>query len=422
MRRGTIILYGLVILVCTSRGVFELLANKKLGYFAQFGALVLIAIVLFNKHFNFRTRLNKISLPQLLFWNVLVLTVASLVLTMTFGSNSFEQAVVVWVPNILNIFFAAVAFQIATEKFEVDCDHRLDRYFSRMIIGISIYVSFLSILQYLGLVDFPGDALFGESIRLSGPLGSKQHLSLVMSILSLILLSIIHRSSSVLAVSAFLVSMLVLVLCFTRIGYVIFFLSVAIWASTNSGRLFLSLGKRKGIIFVLSALALFAIFGNLFYDELQTFIARLNTLESLDGSNVARIDSWRRGVDLFVDDTSLLISNCMGSASQIPKQILGIEASHYESGQIQYLINFGLLPSLLINGIFVGWFLKTKRVGVTKALPLVLMGALMIYMFNEIVPVFVLFPLVAIEQRFSMQAGVRNTRLRRGINVNSVNV
>lgn len=409
-------MYGAGVLVCSSRGVFELLVSKVVGYASQLGVLILLALIFFKIYF-FRARINR-SLPIFLFWCITTLLAFSLGLTILDGSNSPLQAIVVLGPNLLNIFFAAAAFHIATDRGLPEYSSSTVKRFTSVVVGVSLYVSTLSILQYAGVLDFPGDVTIGEALRLSGPLGSKQHLSLVVAIFGLILLSIVSRSPSPLTITAFLINLFVLFFCFTRIGYFVFFSTLLIWGCLNGKRIIAALMSRKGAAALVFGVIILAVANSYFRKEVEAFANRAD-VDVADRSNTVRMDAWRQGLDFYSNETTLIVSNRVGSASQIPAQILNLPVYYYESGQIQYLINFGLLPFILINMIFVGWFFMSPKLGVAKGAPLALSAALFIYMFNEIVPVFVLFPLIAMEQRIFVSA-TRTEALRpttNGMNV-----
>jgi hypothetical protein len=402
IKKSTIYLYGIVLLICFSRGVFELLASKLTGYVMQFGALCIMAVALFNPVIRqLGNDRSFAGLSRTIFMVISGLLALSLGFTIIDGSNTPLQALIVLIPNFINLYFLLSAVCIATSRNELILTGEFDRAFTKIVVLISVYVSVLSILQYIGLIDFPGDAIFGELSRLSGPLGSKQHLSLVVSILSIVLLSIILRKPTIATLGAFFLSIFILVVCYTRIGYLVFFITSAIWVALYSKKFASNAFSLKGMsIITIILLAFIGVFFN-FEKEIEGFILRLNTFDIEDGSNVARTMQWGEGLAFYVNDTIWLISNKMGSASQIPRQLLNLESSHYESGQIQYLVNFGLISLLLINSLFMIWFLKTKKSGINMGLPLAMMVALVIYMFNEIVPVFLMFPLIAIEQRLT---------------------
>lgn len=403
--------YGIGVLLCSSRGVFELLASKTIGYALQLATLIFLALILYKLFFFRKLAIKSPAIS--LFWCIVATLMLSLGVTILDGENSAAQAIVVMGPNLLNIFFLAAAFCIATDMKSPEYSASTVRMFTWVIVSVSLYVSILSILQYAGVLEFPGDIEIGGGLRLSGPLGSKQHLSLVVAVLGLILLSIVSRSPSFLNITAFLINLFVLLFCFTRIGYFVFFAAVLIWACMNGKRLLFALLSRKGAAALISGIVVLVIASSYFDKEIETFADRAD-VDVGDRSNTDRLGAWRLGLDFYSNETTLIISNRMGSASQIPAQILNIPVYNVESGQIQYLINFGLLPFILINLTFAGWFFLSPRAGVAKGIPVAMSAALFIYMFNEIVPVFVLFPLVAMEQRiFAAADRVGKLRLLR---------
>ncbi|WP_312168679.1 O-antigen ligase family protein [Stutzerimonas kunmingensis] len=245
------------------------------------------------------------------------------------------------------------------------------------------------------MIEFSGSYGFLENTRLSGAFGSMQHLSIVIAILSLITLSIFIKSKKLIDATVFILLMSVLVISYTRIGYLIFGLSLAFYLVKTS------LTARHGALYksvfpvVFGSLILTAIAGLFFDDVAYSFLERVNGISFKETSNKERMMHWEMGLAQFISGP-ILIGSQTGIASQIPKIIFGEPSFHYESGNLQYLVNFGVIFWLIILTIFLKWSILIPKESPLKHLPLVLTLALFIYMFNEIAPVYITFVLASI--------------------------
>jgi O-Antigen ligase. len=394
-----LLLYGLALLVFSSRGVFELVSTKLLGYSLQLFFLTAISVALFIKT-KPKTFLSSRSYSM----GAIVLALMTLGLLCSIGAGEVtpSQAFLVFAVNALNLTFVIHALRICSLHDSVKVAPGFEKCFHGIVVVSALYACTLTFAQFLGYVEFPGDASFQGASRLSGPYGSKQHLSLSLALHALLLLSIWLRSKGVIAFFALLVTLFLLLMSYTRIGYVVFLLPLAhyfIVEGRKAQRLTSLITDPRAILFglVLAVSATFVITRH--SEGVELLIARFQTIDVGEESNSVRIAQWMAGVEFYASHpSSFLISTMTGSASQIPRQLLGIDTPHYESGQIQYLINFGALAFLLINYMFLTWYVKSPRQSVLKFVPITAAAALFIYMFNEIVPVFVLFPIIAIEQ------------------------
>jgi len=390
--------YAFVCFVSQSRGVFELSIGKIGGYAFQLLSLLVVALAFFSKF-----ALQKPKHIAFIYYYILViLFLFTIITTLFLGQNSLEQAVSVGFVNILNIFFLSTAYYIYSCRRDITVSSIIknESVINTLILALSMYVSALSLFQFFGFIEFPGSWFIGEVVRLSGPVGSKQHLSILMGVLSLLSLSLYTRHQSKANLFVVVTNCLVLILAFTRIGYFLFGSTLLAYFIRNL-QSFRKLFFNKTFIFIGLMAAFYLIFFSGFGDKFSLFLSRIFAIGDLEeGANLNRFESWSRGLELYLE-SPILISNMLGSASQIPKQVLDLQVSHFESGQVQYLINFGLIFTVIVNLVFVRWgclSLMSRPVSIVSPLPITLALSLFIYMFNEIVPIFILLPLVAFEQ------------------------
>ena len=378
------------LLLTTSRSVLELFLNKQIAYQIQVFAMFMLAYVYF--------RVANIG-ARLIFAYLALFFLASIsfINTLLDPVLSIYSIVVVFGVNFINLFYiiAAISINISRPRIEVDVG-LLSRINKILILNIFVFAS----LQYFGYLEFPGSYGFNDNLRLSGSFGSMQHLSIVIAILGLIQLYLVVHEKRIIDAIFFLMAFVVIVVAFTRIGYFIFFLTIvfALFNEFARNRFAIPLKYLTGFVvtFLTSVFVGFYFFPDIIFD----FLMRVSSVGLDDYSNAERFWHWSNGLSSFMSG-SILISDITGFASQIPLILFGERSSHFESGHLQYLVNFGLLFWLIIILLFIAWLKSFNFSGLFSWFPLVIFLALFIYMFNEVVPVFVLFPLISFFNKVS---------------------
>ena len=387
MKARYVYTYMLCLVIANSRGWLEFFLNKKTAYFIQAMALTLaiIAIIL-----NFRNCRNFVRVFSTIIATITGVASLSLLTTISFNDIAPLQTIVVFGVNCLNLTFLVAAIALA---YELGANKPTNyKTIEKTFNAIAIFVILTGYLQMFGLIDLPGEAKFGAYKRLSGPHGSKQHYSIALSIFTYLSFSLARKLQTNFNWIIFSILCITLLISFTRIGYVIFFISCAvpaiIYGLTNT-----STGSTKAIYSFL-VLTLFALtLGLAFQEETSTFIERLSTFTISD--NTKRIDSWEKGISAFENLRYHLVSDKLGSASQIPSALFNDRTPHYESAHLQYLVNFGIAFWLCVIALFLSWSIIQNSLW-QLFFPIAILLSLTFYMSNEIVPCFIIFPLLSL--------------------------
>lgn len=399
---GLLNIYAVVLTIAFSRGIFQIFNAKIYGYILQLSALLLMVVLwacFFGRYF-----FNKRS-PFVYFICLLFLSSLAAIFTLFSGHNSIETIFTVFTVNMINLFFLVVTLVVLKYQDIPSVKSIKPKKVNQIILFLSMYVSILSIMQYLGFIDFPGYWFIGqgdnsgEVVRLSGPVGSKQHLSLLMSLLSSLVITIYFNSRILIHGFIALLSIVTLVLTFTRIGYLVIAINLFLYALYYYKDISKLIKSKLIYVISISSFLFLIFFPRILFFFALAFSRLISITNTSEVANTHRIFAINRGLELFAR-TPIFISDSLGSASQIPKQILNLSVFHYETAQIQYLINFGLIFTLFVGFIFLRWaFLAVSLYRNPKFcafIPLGLYAATFAYMYNEIVPIFVLMPMVSI--------------------------
>jgi hypothetical protein len=298
------------------------------------------------------------------------------------------QGIVVNLVNILNFSFLILAFQMIYYVREPLPG------LNKVLFVLGGYVAATAYLQFFGFVEFAGTAEFGELIRVSGAPGSKQHLSLILSVFAVYFLHNLFLKMSILTLTMFVFVLFSLFITYTRVGYVFFFIVIFFWFVLQGyyGKFTIS------VRFIVAGLVLLGllliVMSYLMPDAFEAFISRISMLDMSEYSNRLRFDAWIRGWEFYID--GCIVFSCdAGMASQIPGKLFSINVPHYENGHIQILINMGMVGWGLLMLLLLYPLYRVKRPREFSVMAATII-CLFIYMFNEIVPVFVLISLVLI--------------------------
>jgi len=387
LKRSTvaIVIYFLALVVATARELLDLVAPSVFSYAAQFAALLCAAIAL-------RGLFGALGRVERMIFAVAVFAASvSAALTVALRNVPVIAVLAVSTVNVINVYFLALASHVHRSQ------DRLPGSVAVMVWKlariISIWVATFALLQYFDVVQFAGSYRFAGRQRLTGALGSMQHLSIVLAILSVLFIARAEKTRRPIDIATCVLLMGTLLVSLTRIGYLIVGVTLAIYLL----RMVALVQLRRIIPVALIAAPIFAsvVVVVAYSGVLDDVLLRLAGMSLAESSNQERIWHWSAGYRKFTDGL-LIVGSWTGFASQIPRIAFGMDSAHYESGQLQYLINFGVIFWLAIGLLFWRWYKALPSSSLGRGLVPALWLALFIYMFNEIVPVFVLFPLVTL--------------------------
>jgi hypothetical protein len=332
--------FALSCVLVFSRGLFELYSSKMIGYgagIAGLGALVAIAL---TPHI-FRTGgLHRVKGPaQLALLVYALFAIVSLFATALSG----EPILVGFLYTSLHLFLMYMLL-LLPRNASVSLP---ELSFALHLTGLVILVS--GILQYLGIMEFPGDAFFGEHARISGALGSKQHFSFACATVAMLLAWVHIRSGSNTALALSVALMGLTFLSFSRNGYPIIVGTLALYFSSDARR-FVAGHRKLTIVLFLAAVGSLVLMPAELY---QAALERALSVASLeDPANAGRVGAWSNGVNAFLQGP-IIFGNEVGTYSQAASRLGFLDGSHFESAILQQFANYGVFGGLAFVVFFV---------------------------------------------------------------------
>lgn len=325
-KKNSIVL-SLLLLICFSRGLLQILFPKSISFGIQFSAIVLFVLYSLNL---------KIIIAYLLkpkYIVIIIITFFSIMLTQ-FEKSNFGF---LWVGIVLVTLLLLIYTQETVIKNNLDYV-----YLKNSVIIIFITLIFFGTLQSNGLLleYLPADSFLN---RPSSITSSYLHYPILISTLSIIFLHIFTRSKSsdYIYLILYLVGFAVVFIANSRYGM----LQVVIG-------LFLISSRKKLFITLFAALIILYVF----YKIDNSITERLFSAFSIDSiGNNDRVNSWKNAVDqlsifnIFLGDSFGLFSNSMNIFSN------SISAKRVTESSILLLaLNFGI-----IGGVYFLYLIST---------------------------------------------------------------
>lgn len=201
-------------------------------------------------------------------------------------------------------------------------------------------------LEQMGYVVLPGHASIDSIIRPASTTGSKQHYSLLLALLGLVLLQYHQRTKKRAYLLAATAAVLGSVASLTRAGPVLFAFAV-FWALAISFRHVRARRHATAIVILIGVLGLVGAAAN------PTAILRVvSSIDPEAPGNPGRIEAWQTGIELWLAGP-IVIGDHAGLVTQSAEKVAGEGASfHVESGVLQQLLNFGILGLVSFYSLF----------------------------------------------------------------------
>lgn len=374
------ILFLMTLFIVCSRGLFELSIGQMYGYIFQSLFCCLFFSVLFSKIFSINgLRLYLIGsrrpawkinfLFYLLFFFVAAI---SSIYTCLFSGFEWSFLYVSVTCYLLSFFLFSSSFILA-EKVRI----RYDLIISVVVI-ILVTVAFYEQITGRGM---PGSAWL-VIVRPASLTGSKQHYSMILAILSLILIELYRPKKNVYLLSIIFYGSIGVFFSLTRSGFFIMFIAfVYVFILMMLGNKHLGRKIGVGLFFLLMIILV------LFNTENEIISRAISTFNFSSAGNSERIDAWLRAFDLWADGP-LLIGHMTGIVTQVTGKIVtGQEINHVESGVFQQVLNFGIIGAILFFYFFYAIYQSTHRKHIY--LRGLLVGCLLqtfVYMSIEVIP------------------------------------
>ncbi|WP_152667364.1 O-antigen ligase family protein [Cellulomonas sp. FA1] len=377
-------LFFMTLLAITSRGLFELVLGKTVGYAIQAGAVALFAAVLVVRH---RARPTPHFATMLGLWWLLV--VASLLSVWASAQPGRVAGAAIYA--VVMVFLAGLMVLLGGLTYEFGPGRGPG---PALVTCAAIMVVVALMQQFGGLTVFPGTD-FGTLRTQARPpamTGSFLHYPIALGLMSFVLLGIHAVQRRRLYLVAAVVSMVAVLVSYSRSGMVLVLAGLAIGVllsrSFSLVARALVAGGALAVAFLVAA-------------PTDTYLQRFLSIFSPDGAgNAGRIDAWQTLLDLW-SRSPLLIGSHAGEYTNITSNLApGGAVASPESGVLQVLVSLGLLGALAYYGLMavttwatpgeVPWFRAGLLAAIVQSL---------IYQSVEVLPFMALFALTPLLAR-----------------------
>ncbi len=329
--------FALCVLTATSRGFFEFVGGKQLGYATQLGFALLFVVTLFlSRH---RETVPHFKQNAILIYALFMVSFASAVyVTMT--KSYFASVTYVLVMGIYYSFY----FVFSSFRFNAVGKIRCTLWLG--IVGL-ILVVVATLQQRNQLLDvFPGSDLasLDGNVRPSSLTGSYLHYPLAIALISFFLIEAYAQSKSKIVLSVALVLVVAVVVSYSRSGAMILVLSLCAYFGITP-----SVSNRlKALFFAVCGLPLVLL---VFQDNPYT-TRIMSSVQAGGAGNATRLEQWNTAIHMWLS-SPLLIGSYTGMVTNITKNVGNAETTVVESGMLQQLLSFGLIGVILFYAMFV---------------------------------------------------------------------
>jgi O-Antigen ligase len=339
----TYLFFLLMFFLIGSRDFIGLFLSKQLSYFVQVG-VVILTLTAFKILLRMRPEKSTLTYTFLLSLLFLVIILISTVLTIIYN-DYFPYVYILVNIFIIFLFIYFASFKILSQTSIVYC------YILIFIGFISFGVAFA---QQLGMPLFLEGTLINYQngqLRPSSLTGSSLHYPLFITLLGAIVLQFGISAKKKIITALGIIFILAPFFAFSRSGILIVVASVFLIFFSGSIKLF------SRFKFLFACVILFLILVSSTSSIGNRVISILNFKE--DG-NSDRINSWQRGITLFLD-SPILIGDKVGAVTNTTKNIAKIESTVVESSVLQQLVNFGIAGTVLFYAMILFLFSKIDK-------------------------------------------------------------
>lgn len=343
------IIFTVLVAIVFSRGIFELLLTKEIGYFAGILSLFLIAIFVILK--NFYEKGTIYSPRGISAWFLFIYTlfaVISLLVTMFLDGPIFLGILY----TTLHVFLLAVilllhlnnTIQLTSLCWYTACS--------------GIIISCSGLLEYLDVIQFPGSWEFSEDYsRLAGSLGSKQHFSFASASMGMITFWFYLQTQKIILFIIAISLILLTFLSFSRNGMPIIVGTMLLYYISDLKRLIKYSWRILLVLFV--AAAGLSYYNSELYSVIYEVFLSIGSFN--DQANSARLAGWMKGIEVILNG-HIFFGTETGSYSQAGDRLGIMNSSHFESAVIQQFANYGIIGGLAFISFFISYIVSMKRV------------------------------------------------------------
>jgi hypothetical protein len=347
MRILPVVLFALIF----SRGIFELLGSKILGYAFGLTSVFLLVCVSLSEGFKYR---KSIKIP-------LDFTFITFLIYSIFVFLSLFATVLNNIPILVGLLYSSLHIFFLGSLVMTKRNSGLTfNTLSAMITVVSGIIIVSGLLEFFDIVSFPAESEFQGFARLVGSLGSKQHFSFASASLGMIALWFFLESQRKYMLFLSIVLVALTFLSFSRNGMPIVFGTLLL---NFFGDFKTSLIKMwKPVFATVLGLITFVFMLSQNNNLSAAIIQRFFSIFILDSpGNAGRVDAWERGLSTFSQGL-IVIGNNTGLYSQAGSRLGLGQTYHFESAVLQQFANFGIIGGLAFVFFFISFCFSFKDV------------------------------------------------------------
>jgi hypothetical protein len=378
------VFFFLFLFTVVSRGFFELYFDKKIAFLIQvLGILTFIVISLL--FFKVKLELKYFSLQLRLFTVFFISALLSIIITISLnnGGAPFFYSGVMFFLAVSLIFISSFNFN----KFRI-------LNIGKMILLLILILFSVGLYEQLTDTLMPGAWWYENKVRPASLTGSKQHYSIILSILTLFIFQywLILKDKKYLF--GFIIGVAGVLLSLSRSGAMILVLAFFPFIFYKIYFIYLIKVSLKWLVFSIFFLIIIIISSLLFFD-LGFFLERtLSSLDTKSAGNGQRIEAWIKGLNM-ISSSNILFGEYTGVVTNSTRTITKTDSFVVESGTLQMIINFGIIGFLAFYSIL---FILYSRINKnTYFLLLTLFSCLIstiVYQSIETIPFIILLSLI----------------------------
>lgn len=375
-------LYFMILLITVGRGGLELIFAKKIAFVIQASSIVFLLGAMFSmSKLKLSVRnLQILSIPLLLFIISVFISGIFTVLRHGPGAILFYSTVMIYLSGI---FFAFNVIQLNLKNINLG---------NIIAVLIFILVVIASFEQYYK-IPMPGAANYNGLIRPSSITGSKQHYSIILSLLSLFALQYFVNSRKKLFLITSLIGISGVILSLTRSGVMILVLALCfyIFKKYVFGSTKFKAKSLEALLFIFSLLIIFLL---IFHNEIPYIERIFSSVDVNSAGNSERVASWIKGIKL-IRDSNILFGEYNGIVTNATRTMTSNFSFVVESGVLQLILNFGVIGMLAYYFIISsGLLIIFKKHLILQSTIVAAILSTFVYQSIEVIPFIVLLSIV----------------------------
>jgi len=344
-------LFFVFLFVIVSRGFFELFLEKKTAFLIQV-AVILVFLGLNLSFFRIKLK-SKYLLIQFVFFIIFVF--AAFFSSMI--TRYLENGGAPFFYSGIMCFLAFIAIMLSSLNLNKFMQLDIGKSISFLILilfGVAIYEQFTKTLM-------PGAWYYNGTVRPASLTGSKQHYSIILSILSLFVFQYWLSLKKRVYLIAFIIGVIGVFLSLTRSGAMILVLAFIPFIFYKFCVKYQINIKVKVLIYLVFCLCVFVIFIVLFLDIEFFFERILSSIDTKSAGNGERMRAWIKGLDLIFNNNNLFLGQYTGVITNATRTVTNTKSFVVESGTLQLILNFGLLGFLSFYLILFSFVLRIRK-------------------------------------------------------------